>query len=266
MILVTLGTQDKSMVRLLKLIDKSIAEGLIKDKVIVQAGFTKYKSKNMEIFDTVSNDELEKLINKADLIITHGGVGSILSSLKYHKKVIATPRLAKYNEHTNDHQKQIVKEFSKRGYLIPLLDYNNFDKVMEKSKTFKPRPFKSNNENFTKIIKNYIEKDNHISWFNRDKFIILVTIINLLIYTLLTFLKINIYLALTISYVISAFLSKIFKVKKLPNPITVIFCFYLIEGLSLILLTGNLGINAIVSKVIINILVIFIYHFLSKKN
>ena len=51
MILVTLGTQDKSFVRLLKAIDREIKKGNIKEKVIVQAGYTKYNSKNMEIFD-----------------------------------------------------------------------------------------------------------------------------------------------------------------------------------------------------------------------
>ena len=42
MILVTLGTQDKTFVRLLEKINQLIDQGLIQDKVIVQAGFTKY--------------------------------------------------------------------------------------------------------------------------------------------------------------------------------------------------------------------------------
>ena len=43
MIFVTLGTQDKSFERLLKAIDKEIEKGTIKDKVVVQAGYTKYE-------------------------------------------------------------------------------------------------------------------------------------------------------------------------------------------------------------------------------
>ena len=93
MILVTLGTQDKSFERLLKAIDKEIEKGNIKDKVIVQAGYTKYESPNMKIFDLIPNDEFDKLVSEADLIITHGGVGSILSAIKNNKKVIAAPRL-----------------------------------------------------------------------------------------------------------------------------------------------------------------------------
>ena len=89
MILVTLGTQDKSFERLVKAIDKEIENGNIKDKVIVQAGYTKYKSDNMEIFDFVLPDKLDKLMKEADILITHGGVGSILGALKYDKPVIA---------------------------------------------------------------------------------------------------------------------------------------------------------------------------------
>ena len=266
MILVTLGTQDKSFERLLKAIDKEIKKGNIKDKVLVQAGYTKYKSENMEIFESVSSDKLEELMTKADLIITHGGVGSILTALKHHKKVIVAPRLSKYNEHTNDHQKQIVEEFGKKGYILPLKDLTKLDKILLKSKTFKPKEFKSNNENFKKLITNYIEDTNHISWFNRDKYAILTAIINILIFIILNLGKVNTYLNFTICYLISCLLMKIFKTKKLEKIITTILCFYLIEGLSLILLVDNLNINVIISKLLINFLALIIYHFLIKKN
>ncbi len=266
MILVTLGTQDKSFERLLKAIDKEIEKGKIKDKVLVQAGYTKYKSKNMEIFRSVSSDRLEELMDEATLIISHGGVGSILTALKHHKKVIATPRLSKYSEHTNDHQKQIIEEFGRLGYILPLKDLTKLDKMLEKSKTFNPKEFNSNNENFKKLITNYIEDTNHISWFNRDKFAILTALINLFIFYLLNLTGMNIYLNFTITYVLSCLFMNLFKTKKLSNIITSIICFYLIEGLSLLLLVDNLNIDIIISKIFINILVVIIYHFLIKKN
>ena len=118
MILVMLGTQNNSFHRLLEEIDRLIDSGVINEKVIVQAGYTKYNSKNMRIFSLIPQEELEKYQDKADLIITHGGVGSIISSIKRKKKVIAVPRLHKYGEHVNDHQKQIVESFDKKGYII----------------------------------------------------------------------------------------------------------------------------------------------------
>ena len=120
MILVTLGTQDKSFSRLLEQIDKEIKKGNIKEKVIVQAGCTKYESDNMEIFDLIPRDEFDDLVSKASLIITHGGAGSILTAIKNNKKVIAAARLKKYKEHTNDHQIQIVREFADKAIFLNL--------------------------------------------------------------------------------------------------------------------------------------------------
>ena len=89
MILVALGTQDKPFPRLLKEVENQIKKGNIKDEVIVQAGCTKFKSKHMKIFDLIPLEEFDKLISKCDLLITHGGVGTIVGALKQNKKVIA---------------------------------------------------------------------------------------------------------------------------------------------------------------------------------
>ena len=51
MILVTLGTQDKGFERLLKQVDEEIKKGNIREKVVVQAGYTKYDSLTGEIRD-----------------------------------------------------------------------------------------------------------------------------------------------------------------------------------------------------------------------
>lgn len=159
MILVTLGTQDKNFTRLLDAIQKQIDLGNIKDKVIVQAGCTKYKSKDMQILDLIPYDEFEKYIKECDLLITHGGVGSIITGLKNKKKVIAAARLAKYKEHTNDHQLQIIKNLSVSGYILPLDDFDKLDEVLISVKTFKPKTYKSNTDNMIKLISNYIDNN-----------------------------------------------------------------------------------------------------------
>lgn len=169
MIFVTLGTQDKEFTRLLEAIDREIEKGNIKERVVVQAGYTKYESKNMEIFDLISTDEFNKYIKSADLIITHGGAGSILTAIKNNKKVIAAARLYKYKEHTNDHQKQIVKEFADEGYILELRDFNKLGKLIEKSKNFTPKKFVSNTPNMIKLIEDYIEDTDNVSWYNKYK-------------------------------------------------------------------------------------------------
>ena len=157
MILVTLGTNDESFIRLLKEIDRLIDKGTIKDKVIVQAGCTKYESNNMEILDLVPREKFDELIKECDLLITHGGVGSILTGINNNKTVIAVPRLHKYNEHGNDHQLQIVENFGKLGYIIPVNDMNDLEKAIKGYKSFKPKKFVSNTNNFIKLIEDYID-------------------------------------------------------------------------------------------------------------
>lgn len=159
MILVTLGTQDKPFIRLLDQVQKEIDNGNIQDEVIVQAGFTKYESKNMQIFDLIDREKFIELMSKCDILITHGGVGSIISGLQNNKKVIVAPRLAKYGEHMNDHQIQIVENFSRSGYIIPLYDGDDLGEVLKKVKNFKPKKFKSNTDNLIKIIENFIDNN-----------------------------------------------------------------------------------------------------------
>ena len=158
MILVTLGTQDKPFERLLKALDKQIKKGTIKDKVVVQAGFTKYESENMEIYDLLPIKKLEKLTGEADLIITHGGVGSILTAIRKRKKVIAIPRLSKYKEHTNDHQKQIVEEFVSKGYILTCKNLNKIDETIEEAKRFTPSKYKGSNQKMLQIIEEFINE------------------------------------------------------------------------------------------------------------
>ena len=157
MILVTLGTQDKSFTRLLDEIQNQINLGNIKDKVIVQAGHTKYDSEDMEIFDLIDREKFSELIGKCDLLITHGGVGSILTGLKNKKKLIVCPRLSKYGEHVNDHQVQIVNKFYEAGYILKYEEDDDFKDVLYKVEEFEPKIFKSNTDNFVKIIKKFID-------------------------------------------------------------------------------------------------------------
>ena len=160
LIFVILGTQDKQFTRLLNAIQKQIDKGNIKksEKIIVQAGSTKYKSDDMEIRDYIGVQEFENLIDKAALIICHAGVGTILTALKKRKKIIAAARLAKYGEHVNDHQLQILENFSKKGYILALEDFAKLDEVLKQAEDFKPKSIRTNRKYFI----NQLEKEINI--------------------------------------------------------------------------------------------------------
>lgn len=158
MILVILGTQDKPFTRLLEALDAQKKAGVIQDELIVQAGCTKLDTDSMKIFDLLPIDEFDALINDADVIITHAGVGSILSALKKGKKVIACARLAQYGEHTNDHQLQIQEEFARQGYLISCEDFSKIHEIINQLDEFSPNPYISTTENVVNTIRDFIQK------------------------------------------------------------------------------------------------------------
>lgn len=286
MVFVILGTQDKEFPRLLEAVDREIEKGNIKDKVIVQAGCTKYESKNMEIFDLLPLPEFEKTMDKADLVITHGGAGSILDAIKRGKKIIAAPRLAKYKEHHNDHQKQIIGEFAKQGYILELKDFNKLDKLIEKSKSFKPKKFVSNTDNMIKLIEEYIEDKNNTSWYNKYREVLLylffggcTTLVNIVSFFLLRLFNLSLYpsnvLAWLLAVLFAYLTNKLFvfesKGKSKKEVTKECLSFFGFRLLSLVfdmgimyLLINILSWNELLAKVLSNIFVIIVNYLFSK--
>ena len=112
----------------------------------------------MRIIDFMTKEEIEKLQTQAALIITHGGVGSILLSITKGKKVIAIPRLHKYQEHVNDHQKEIVELFNEKGYIIGIQEVEDLEQAIQRSKEFKPKKYEQDNSKMLQLIEDFIEK------------------------------------------------------------------------------------------------------------
>lgn len=159
MILVTLGTQNNSFHRLLEEVQKCIDKKVIAEKVVVQAGGTEFKSNDMEILKLISSRQMNKLIKQASFIITHGGVGSIVTALKMGKKVIAVPRYHKYDEHVNDHQLQIVQTFDGQGFIKGICDVCDLESAIKSLESFEPAKFVSNTENIIKIVEDFINNN-----------------------------------------------------------------------------------------------------------
>ena len=159
MILVLLGTQNNSFHRLLEEVQRNIDNKNIKEEVVVQKGYTKFESKNMTLYTQLPLEELKQLIEKSDLVITHGGVGSIISSIQRGKKVIAIPRLKKYGEHVNDHQYDIIKSFNDSGYIIGLSCVEELEEALKKVNKFQPKQYVKNTGNVVKIVEEFIDNN-----------------------------------------------------------------------------------------------------------
>ena len=159
MIFVSLGTQDKSFTRLVEKIEELKKSGKIKEEVVVQLGNTKYKSEFIKCIDFMSMEEFDKYLQNCSYLITHGGVGTILTALKYNKKVIAVPRLSKYNEHVNDHQLELIEALSLDNYILGCKTLDDLEENINKISKFISKKYKSNQDNFIELIKRLIEDE-----------------------------------------------------------------------------------------------------------
>ena len=159
MIFVTLGTQDKPFKRLLKAVERQIILGNITEEVVIQAGYTKFEPKNqlIKVFSTIPKKELDDLIEKANLVISHGGVGSMMTANQKGKKVIAVPRYQKYHEHVNDHQVKTIEIFAQKGYVYQITEVQELSQALKNIGQFLPNKYqKDENSNILKIIEDFI--------------------------------------------------------------------------------------------------------------
>jgi len=111
LIFITLGSQKFQFNRLLQMIDELVESNQIKDELFAQIGYSDYTPRNYKYKQFLDREEFVEMMQKCEKVITHGGTGAMVMALKNSKKVIAIPRLAKYNEHVDDHQVQIVMAF-----------------------------------------------------------------------------------------------------------------------------------------------------------
>lgn len=114
MIFVTVGTHEQSFDRLVKCIDQMVADGKIKEPVIIQKGYTDYEPQNCECYKLIGYDDMKKYIADARIVVTHGGPASFVAPLSIGKIPVVVPRQYKYNEHVNDHQLDFAREVKNR--------------------------------------------------------------------------------------------------------------------------------------------------------
>lgn len=130
MIFLTVGTHEQGMDRLFIEIDRLIEEGVIIEKVFAQIGYTNYEPKNFEYKKLIGYDEMDNLVRKSDIIITHGGPGSIFHPLQYDKIPIVVPRNPKYNEHVDNHQILFTKRLEQEKKILAVYEVSDIKEFL----------------------------------------------------------------------------------------------------------------------------------------
>lgn len=157
MIFVTLGSQKFQFNRLLKALDILKKQDKIEDEIFAQIGYSDYKPESYKYKNFLDREEFIMMQERADIIITHGGTGVIVNSLKKNKKVIAVPRLAIYDEHVDNHQLQLINEFKDQNLIYGLEDCDKMEEALNYIKNNEFNKYISSTNKIIKSIEDFIE-------------------------------------------------------------------------------------------------------------
>lgn len=162
MIFVTVGTHEQPFDRLIQYIDNMKRDGLIQEDVIIQIGYSTYEPQYCVWHRMIPYNQMEKNIEKARIVITHGGPASFIMPLLKGKIPIVVPRQKKFNEHVNDHQLEFAKAVAERqGNLIVIENIDEIKCIVQKYDSIVKSMSKgimSNNLEFNERFEKVIDK------------------------------------------------------------------------------------------------------------
>jgi UDP-N-acetylglucosamine transferase subunit ALG13 len=122
MIFVTVGT-DLPFDRMVRVIDQWAADTGCKE-IFAQIGETEWRPRHMNYSKFLEPPEFALRFASATTIISHAGMGTILSALRYEKPILVMPRRASLGEQRNEHQLATARRLSEIGNITVAFDEN----------------------------------------------------------------------------------------------------------------------------------------------
>lgn len=117
MIFVTVGTNEARFDRLLRAVDGlDVGEGLV-----VQHGPSAIRPARARCVDYLDYDQVVEAMREADVVVTHAGVGSVMTALMSGKRPVVVPRLRRFGEAVDDHQLEFARSLATTG-LVRLVE------------------------------------------------------------------------------------------------------------------------------------------------
>lgn len=151
-IFVTVG--NGKFEKLVKKIDELVGSKQLKAEVTIQKGNGSYEPKNCKFFDFAPN--LKEYEKAADILISHGGPGTIFEILDLKKPLIGVPNV----ERTDPmHQVEYLRAISETGSLILCEDIDNILEYIKKASTYKFKPYERPECRMQEVINEFIGKN-----------------------------------------------------------------------------------------------------------
>lgn len=139
MIFATVGTWHSGFDRLIQKLDELSEKGKFDEQIIAQVGNGNYLPNHFyKTIKFCSPIEFDDLISQSSVVVTHAGVGTMISALLKNKPVIVVPRKESLNEVDDEHQFNTAKQFEQEGKILVAYEVSQLEKCFEQAKSFIP--------------------------------------------------------------------------------------------------------------------------------
>jgi UDP-N-acetylglucosamine transferase subunit ALG13 len=125
--------------RMTEMVVQLKSKGLISEEVVMQTGIGAIRvPQEIQAFETLPFETMQEYLRAADIVICHGGTGSIITALREGCRTIVIPRNFENGEHYDNHQWEIMNAFAARGLIFPANSLEQLAVALQKARAAQP--------------------------------------------------------------------------------------------------------------------------------
>jgi UDP-N-acetylglucosamine transferase subunit ALG13 len=125
--------------RLVRTVGALKAAGDIPESVVIQTGEGGSRPAGADVVETLPFEAVQDLLVRADIVVCHGGTGSLITALRQGCRTIAMPRLFELGEHYDNHQAEITEAFAARGLIQVANSEDELRQALRTARQTEPR-------------------------------------------------------------------------------------------------------------------------------
>lgn len=120
-----------------------VRSGDISEEMILQVGRNsavpmEKAAHLLRCVETLDFGEMRGILREAEIVVTHGGTGSLITALREGCRVVAMPRRFHYRELYDDHQLEIIDAFADRGLIEVALEPEDLGSAIARARVKQP--------------------------------------------------------------------------------------------------------------------------------
>lgn len=155
---VPLGTQKFPFNRLVKALNGLVESGAYMPQEIVMQSMVYEERPKFMHFDVIPLETFNNYLDNAEVIITHSGVNSIISSMNRNKPLIIVPRMKQFGEHVDDHQIEIADLMGQKFNVLVAKDTTQLANLIEQSKEHQYKQYQSKSAELIEAISRIVNE------------------------------------------------------------------------------------------------------------